>query len=49
MLVWDNEAGVGKGRLTSEFAAFAGLLAVKVHLCRPLTGDIVSMSRQIKE
>lgn len=35
MLVWDNEAGVGKGRLTSEFAAFAGLLAVKVHLCRP--------------
>ncbi|MCY0947265.1 IS21 family transposase [Streptomyces antarcticus] len=35
MLVWDNEAGVGKGRLTSEFAAFAGLLAVKIHLCRP--------------
>nr|WP_308299590.1 IS21 family transposase [Streptomyces sp. CJ_13] len=35
MLVWDNEAGVGKGKLTSEFAAFAGLLAVKVHLCRP--------------
>lgn len=35
MLVWDNEAGIGKGRLTSEFAAFAGLLAVKVHLCRP--------------
>lgn len=35
MLVWDNEAGVGRGRLTSEFAAFAGLLAVRVHLCRP--------------
>lgn len=35
MLVWDNEPGVGKGRPTSEFAAFAGLLAVKVHLCRP--------------
>ncbi|MFB8201673.1 IS21 family transposase [Kitasatospora purpeofusca] len=35
MLVWDNEPGVGRGRLTSEFAAFAGLLAVKVHLCRP--------------
>ncbi|MBV6703412.1 IS21 family transposase [Kitasatospora aureofaciens] len=34
-LVWDNEAGVGKGRLTSEFAAFAGLLAVRVILCRP--------------
>ncbi|MEV5085834.1 helix-turn-helix domain-containing protein [Streptomyces sp. NPDC056159] len=23
-LVWDNEPGIGKGRLTSEFAAFAG-------------------------
>ncbi|WP_406515652.1 IS21 family transposase [Streptomyces sp. NBC_00873] len=34
-LVWDNEAGIGRGKLTSEFAAFAGLLAVKVHLCRP--------------
>ncbi|MEU4588610.1 IS21 family transposase [Kitasatospora aureofaciens] len=34
-LVWDNEAGVGKGKLTSEFAAFAGLLAVRIHLCRP--------------
>jgi hypothetical protein len=35
MLVWDNEAGVGKGRVTSEFAAFAGLLATKIYLCRP--------------
>jgi transposase len=35
MLVWDNEAGIGRGKVTSEFAAFAGLLAVKVHLCRP--------------
>lgn len=34
-LVWDNEAGVGRGRLTTEFAAFAGLLATKIHLCRP--------------
>jgi transposase len=34
-LVWDNEPGIGKGKLTSEFAAFAGLLAVRVHLCRP--------------
>jgi transposase len=34
-LVWDNETGVGRGRLTSEFAAFAGLLAVRIHLCRP--------------
>jgi transposase len=34
-LVWDNEAGVGRGKLTAEFAAFAGLLATKTHLCRP--------------
>ncbi|BBC30482.1 IS21 family transposase [Streptomyces graminofaciens] len=34
-LVWDNEAGVGRGRPTSEFAAFAGLLATKIYLCRP--------------
>ncbi|MFF1792552.1 IS21 family transposase, partial [Kitasatospora sp. NPDC058243] len=35
MLVWDNEAGIGRGSPTSEFAAFAGLLATKVYLCRP--------------
>ncbi|MCQ4085196.1 IS21 family transposase, partial [Streptomyces sp. RB6PN25] len=35
MLVWDNEAGVGRGRVTGEFAAFAGLLATKIHLYRP--------------
>jgi transposase len=34
-LVWDNESGIGRGKLTSEFAAFAGLLAVRVVLCRP--------------
>jgi transposase len=34
-LVWDNESGIGQGKLTTEFAAFAGLLAVKVFLCRP--------------
>ncbi|MFD8653438.1 IS21 family transposase [Streptomyces mirabilis] len=34
-LVWDNEAGVGRGRPTSEFAAFAGLLATRIYLCRP--------------
>jgi transposase len=34
-LVWDNESGVGQGKLTSEFAAFAGLLAIRIHLCRP--------------
>jgi transposase len=33
--VWDNESGIGRGKLTSEFAAFAGLLAVRVFLCRP--------------
>jgi transposase len=34
-LVWDNESGVGRGKLTTEFAAFAGLLSTKVYLCRP--------------
>jgi hypothetical protein len=34
MLVWDNESGIGQGKLTTEFAAFAGMLAVKVFLCR---------------
>ncbi|MET7550915.1 hypothetical protein ABZS94_35165 [Streptomyces sp. NPDC005500] len=33
-LVWDNESGVGRGKLTAEFAAFAGL-DTKIHLCRP--------------
>jgi transposase len=35
MLVWDNEAGVGRGRPTSEFAALAGLLATRLQFCRP--------------
>ncbi|MFE4998950.1 hypothetical protein ACFRH4_48400 [Streptomyces mirabilis] len=30
-----NEAGVGRGRLTAGFAAFAGLLVAKIRLCRP--------------
>ncbi|MGZ3097041.1 hypothetical protein [Streptomyces sp. H72] len=34
-LVRDNEADDGRGRPTSEFAAFAGLLATKIFLCRP--------------
>jgi transposase len=34
-LVWDNEPGVGRGQVTGDFAAFAGLLATRVHLCRP--------------
>ncbi|MFF3159500.1 hypothetical protein, partial [Streptomyces sp. NPDC057910] len=25
MLVWDNEAGIGQGKVTAEFAAFAGM------------------------
>jgi hypothetical protein len=33
--VWGNEAGVGKGRVTSEFAAFPGLISTRIHLCRP--------------
>ncbi|MEU2027030.1 hypothetical protein ABZ565_33610 [Streptomyces sp. NPDC016469] len=24
MLVWDNEAGIGRGKVTTDFAAFAG-------------------------
>ncbi|MFB7784064.1 hypothetical protein ACFC1D_15320 [Streptomyces vinaceus] len=39
MLVLDNEAGVGRGTPTSEFAAFAGLLATKIYLCRPRDPD----------
>jgi len=36
MLVWDNEGAVGRhGKLTTEFAAFAGLLATKIYQCRP--------------
>jgi transposase len=40
MLVWDNESAVGRNqggviKLTGEFAAFAGLLGVKVRVCRP--------------
>ncbi|MFF3159101.1 DDE-type integrase/transposase/recombinase, partial [Streptomyces sp. NPDC057910] len=35
MLVWDNEAGIGQGKVTAEFSAFAGMLATRVFLCRP--------------
>lgn len=40
MLVWDNESAVGRNqggtiKLTAEFAAFAGLLGLKVRVCRP--------------
>ncbi|WP_251053073.1 integrase core domain-containing protein [Streptomyces sp. ISL-63] len=35
VLVRDNESGIGQGKLTTRFAAFAGMLAVKVFLCRP--------------
>jgi transposase len=40
MLVWDNESAVGRNqngviKLTAEFAGFAGLLGLKVRICRP--------------
>ncbi|MEY9987988.1 transposase [Streptomyces sp. V4I8] len=35
MLVWDNESGIGRGKVTGEFAAFAGLLSTRIYLCRP--------------
>ncbi|MFE0722969.1 MULTISPECIES: hypothetical protein [Streptomyces] len=35
MLVWDNEVGIGRGKVTTDYAAFAGLLATGVHLCLP--------------
>lgn len=40
MLVWDNESAIGRNqggtiKLTSDFAAFAGLLGVRVRVCRP--------------
>lgn len=39
-LVWDNEAAVGSWRggrpqLTEDFAAFAGLLGIRIIQCRP--------------
>lgn len=33
-LVRDNGPGIGTGRLTSEFAVFTGLLAMRVRPCR---------------
>lgn len=40
MLVWDNESAGGRNqggviKLTAQFAAFAGLLGLKVRVCRP--------------
>lgn len=34
-LVWDNETGIGKGRLTAEAAAFAGTLGCQIKLLPP--------------
>lgn len=34
-LIWDNEAGIGRGKLTDPVAAFAGTLATKVVLLPP--------------
>jgi len=34
-LIWDNEAGIGRGRLTEEARVFAGTLACQIRLLRP--------------
>lgn len=34
-LIWDNEAGIGRGRLTEPTAVFAGTLATKIVLLPP--------------
>jgi len=34
-LIWDNEAGIGRGRLTEEARLFAGTLACQIRLLRP--------------
>jgi transposase len=34
-LLWDNEAGIGRGRLTEPTAVFAGSLATTIKLLRP--------------
>jgi hypothetical protein len=35
MLVRGNEADIGRGTVIGDFAAFAGLLVTRIHLCRP--------------
>lgn len=34
-LIWDNEAGIGRGRLTEPVAVFAGTLATRIVLLKP--------------
>lgn len=34
-LLWDNEAGIGKGKLTERAASFAGTLGTEIRLLRP--------------
>lgn len=34
-LIWDNEPGIGRGKLTEQAAVFAGVLATKIVLLRP--------------
>jgi hypothetical protein len=34
-LIWDNESGIGRGKLTEPAAVFAGTLATKIVLLRP--------------
>ncbi|KWW97535.1 transposase [Carbonactinospora thermoautotrophica] len=53
-LVWDNEAAVGGWRagrpvLTGEFAAFRGLLGVKIVLCRPADPEAKGLVERANE
>jgi transposase len=34
-LIWDNERGIGRGRVTEEAAVFAGTLATRIVLLKP--------------
>lgn len=51
-LLWDNEAGIGRGRVTEAAAVFAGALATRIVLCKPYdpeTKGIVERRNQFLE
>ena len=51
-LLWDNEAGIGRGKLTEAAAMFAGALATRIVLCKPYdpeTKGIVERRNQFLE
>jgi len=51
-LIWDNEAGIGRGKLTQAAAMFAGGLATRIVLCKPFdpeTKGIVERRNQFLE